>query len=104
MTLLVGSSNYDPEQEFEAIRSLLSQGADGLLLIGAARPEKTQAFLTQHAVPHVLAWCCPKTGHSPSVGFDNQKSGYDITAHVLAHGHRKLAVICGLREDLRHAP
>ncbi|MDA7744043.1 LacI family DNA-binding transcriptional regulator [bacterium] len=98
VTLLVGSSNYDPDQEFDAIRSLLSQGADGLLLIGAARPEKTQAFLTQHAVPHVLAWCCPKTGHSPSVGFDNQKSGHDITAHVLAHGHRKLAVICGLRE------
>jgi LacI family transcriptional regulator len=45
-----------------------------------------------------LAWCCPKTGQSPSVGFDNQKSGHDITAHVLAHGHRKLAVICGLRE------
>ena len=29
VTLLVGSSNYDPNQEFEQIRALLSQGADG---------------------------------------------------------------------------
>ena len=55
MTLLVGSSNYDPAQEFEQIRSLLSQGADGLLLIGQARPQPTHNFLAQHSVPPVFA-------------------------------------------------
>ncbi len=98
VTLLVGSSNYDPAQEFTQIQSLLSQGADGLLLIGEARPEKTRNFLAQHSVPHVLAWCFPKTGGSHAVGFDNQKSGYAIAEHVIAHGHRKLSVIAGLRD------
>ena len=98
VTLLVGSSNYDPAQEFEQIRSLLSQGADGLLLIGQARPKKTHDFLAQHSVPHVLAWCFPKsTGHH-AVGFDNQKSGRAIAEHVISYGHRKLGVIAGLRD------
>jgi LacI family transcriptional regulator len=97
VTLLVGSSNYDPAQEFEQIRSLLSQGADGLLLIGGARPEKTRKFLTQHSVPHILAWCYSETVDVPSVGFDNQKSGRSIAEHVISHGHRNLAVISGLR-------
>jgi LacI family transcriptional regulator len=45
-----------------------------------------------------LAWCFPKTGGSHAVGFDNQKSGYAIAEHVIAHGHRKLSVIAGLRD------
>ena len=45
VTLLVASSGYDPEREFRQIRTLISQGADGLLLIGHARLDSTYAFL-----------------------------------------------------------
>ena len=98
VTLLVGSSNYNASQEYDQIRSLLSQGADGLLLIGKDRPKKTLDFLEKHSVPHVLAWCFGKNISSPVVGFDNQKAAQKIANHVIALGHRKLAIIAGLRE------
>ena len=98
VTLLVGSSNYNATQEYDQIRSLLSQGADGLLLIGKDRPKNTQDFLERNSVPHVLAWCFEEHMSSLTVGFDNRKSGQKITKHVIEHGHQKLAVIAGLRE------
>lgn len=97
VTLLVGSSNYDPNQEFEQIRALLSQGADGLMLIGEERPTKTRKFLDQHSIPHVLAWCYSDASASAVVGFDNRKSGRAIAEHVINQGHTKLAVIAGIR-------
>ena len=97
VTLLVGSSNYDPSQEFEQIQSLLSQGADGLLLIGQDRPQKTQDFLRKHAIPHVLAWCFSTDISCSSVGFDNRKSAKKIAEHVISYGHQKLAIIAGLK-------
>lgn len=97
VTLLVGSSNYDADQEFRQIRSILSQGADGLLLIGEERPQKTKDFLAQHSVPHVLAWCFRDGMTSPSVGFDNCKAAAQMARHVMDHGHQKLAVVAGIR-------
>ncbi len=38
-TLLVASSSYDPKVEEEQIRTLVSRGVDGLLLIGHDRSE-----------------------------------------------------------------
>ncbi|MFQ3188097.1 MAG: LacI family transcriptional regulator, partial [Gammaproteobacteria bacterium] len=56
VTLLIASSGYDPERELEQIRSLISQGADGLLLIGHARPENTYDFLQLRQIPYVVTW------------------------------------------------
>jgi LacI family transcriptional regulator len=39
VTWLIASFGYDPEREFHQIKSLLANGAGGLLLIGNERPE-----------------------------------------------------------------
>ena len=44
-TLLVASTGYDPEREFEQIKKLVARGSDGLLLIGWERSEKVFNFL-----------------------------------------------------------
>ncbi len=96
--LLVASSGYDPEREAEQVRALVTQGADGLLLIGAARPQSTYDFLRARHVPYVIAWNHrPDTDHC-YVGFSNREAARALTNHVLGYGHTRLAMIAGLTQ------
>ncbi len=92
-TLLVSSSAYQPELEEAQIRTLVSRGADGLLLIGADRDPEVYEFLRQRGVPAVLAWTYAPAGPIPSVGFDNQMAMQALADTVLDAGHRDIAMI-----------
>ena len=55
VTLLVASSGYDPMREQEQVRGLLGRGVDGIMLIGAARPDATHELMRSRGVPFVQA-------------------------------------------------
>jgi LacI family transcriptional regulator len=93
VTLLVASSGYDPERELQQIRTLISQGADGLLLIGHARPEKTYDFLHRRQIPFVVTWNYRADSSSFNVGFDNRKAATQIAQQVLKFEHKRIAII-----------
>jgi LacI family transcriptional regulator len=97
-TLLVASSAYRPEVEHEQIRSLVSRGADALLLIGYDRDPKIYDFLAQRNIPVLVAWAFSKEHDVPSIGFDNRQSMHGLTQKVLALGHRDIAVISAVTE------
>jgi len=104
-TLLVASSGYDAESEFQQIESLTANGADGLLLIGASRPERSIEFLQRRKIPFVLSWCSSQQilneGNTPMspmplvAGFDNAEASYLLTREILNKGHRNIAMIAG---------
>lgn len=95
ITLLVASSGYDPEREARQIRSIVSRGADALLLIGSDRPQTTYDFLRQRSIPFVLTWTTLPEQQYPFVGFDNAAAAGDLTRQVLSWGHRSIAMIAG---------
>ncbi|MFP1631157.1 LacI family DNA-binding transcriptional regulator [Zhengella sp. ZM62] len=95
VTLLVASSGYDPEQEALQVRTLIGRGADGLLLIGAARPASTYELLKRRDMPFVLAWNLGASD-DPFVGFDNADAAAQMTRKVLEMGHRDIAMIAGV--------
>ncbi|MBP0618151.1 LacI family DNA-binding transcriptional regulator [Jiella mangrovi] len=95
VNLLVASSGYDAEREAAQIRALVGRGADGILLIGTARPEKTRAFLKRFATPCVIAWSIGGPG-DVYVGFDNVAAARAIAERVIAFGHRRIAMISGI--------
>ena len=97
-TLLVSSSSYDPDIEEEQIRTLASRGADGILLIGYRRSERTYDYLRQRNVPFLLAWAFAANNSLPAIGFDNRASMYRLCDAVLAERHRKFGVISGIVE------
>lgn len=99
VTLLVASSGYDAGHELSQIRSLLTHGADGLLLIGSSRLKETNDFLTLRQIPYVVSWCYKPGSKVLYAGFDNQKSAYLMTMEVLRLGHRKLAMIAGIAKE-----
>ena len=93
VTMLVASSNYQPEREAEQIRTLVARGADGLLLIGHQRDPSLYEFLETQGVPALVAWVHDEGADRPSVGFDNQAAMTMLTREVLAAGHQRIAMI-----------
>ncbi|MEO0750592.1 MAG: LacI family DNA-binding transcriptional regulator [Pseudomonadota bacterium] len=98
-TLLVASSSYQPALEAEQIRALVARGADGLMLIGHQRDPEIYAFLDRRQVPVLVAWAYDPSQPKPSVGFDNRAAMRAMAAEVVAHGHRRIAVISARQAD-----
>lgn len=98
VTLLVATTGFDPAQELRQIKSLVGQGADGLLLIGNERLDATWDFIDKRRVAHVVAWCNETKGDHLFVGFDNAKAAGDAARRVMELGHRRIAMICGMTE------
>ena len=95
VTLLIGTTGYDPENELRQIQSLIGHGAAGLLLIGNDRPKSTRDYLASRNTPHVICWAVHDDPTQNFVGFDNRAAAYDATQNVLAQGHRNIGIISG---------
>lgn len=95
-TLLVASSAYQADLEAEQIRTLIARGADGLLLIGHERDPSVYAYLERQPIQTLVAWSYLSDAALPSVGFDNHKAMFDITAEAIRLGHRRLAMISAI--------
>ena len=92
-TMLVASSSYDPAIEAEQIRTLISRGADGFLLIGHDRDPALYQLLAQQNVPALVAWTFAKEQPLCSVGFDNRAAMRTLAEQILSFGHKKLAFV-----------
>jgi LacI family transcriptional regulator len=92
-TLLVASSSYDPEIEEEQIRTLVSRGVDGLLLIGHDRSPEIIDFLEEKKIPTLVAWAHDPNARLPSVGFDNFAAMSKLAVHIIRLGHRRIGMI-----------
>jgi LacI family transcriptional regulator len=91
--LLVASHEMSPAAETEAVRTLLSRGAEGLILVGADRPRATSDLLRTSGVPAILTWC--GSAEFASVTVDNERAGHLAARHLLDLGHRRIGVITG---------
>ncbi|MGA9409325.1 MAG: LacI family DNA-binding transcriptional regulator [Roseobacter sp.] len=98
VTLLVATTGFDAAQEFQQIRSLVGQGADGLLLIGNERPQSTWDFIDKRRVAHVVTWCSSTRDGELCVGFDNEQAAGDAARRAMDMGHRRIAMICGITD------
>lgn len=92
-TLLLASSSYDPKQEEKQIRSLVSRGADGLLLIGTQRSDAIYSFLEDRQIPFVIAWSFDEHPKRSCVGFDNFAASYELAKRAIEFGHKKFGII-----------
>lgn len=91
--MLVASHEYEVSSETAAVAQLLSHGVDGLILVGATRPEATWRLIEAAQVPLVQLWCgAPK---HDCISVDNKLAGRLIATHLLELGHVDFGVLCG---------
>jgi len=92
-TLLLANSDYDLDVELDEVTRLLSQGVDGLVLIGGDhRPELT-ALVERKGIPTIEIWAL--TPAAACVGFDNAAQAAVLADHLLDLGHERIAIVAG---------
>lgn len=90
-TLLLASSNYDPEEELRQVKALASHGVAGILLVGTRRLPMAYDILASKNIPYVHSWVLSDRG--PCVGFDNEAVGRTVAKYLLDLGHTRFGVI-----------
>jgi len=96
IALLVASLDEEPDRERLLVADLVSRRVDGLVIMPATdRQEYLEAEL-RAGLPTVFVDRLPRGIDVDSVTVDNRQGGYDAAQHLLAQGHRRLAVLSDL--------
>lgn len=96
-TLLLASGGYDLDGELREVSRLLARGVDGLLLIGDNHRPGLFEQTARLAIPVVQAFTLSDT--QACVGFDNVAVARRAAGYLLDLGHRRVAVVTGIRKD-----
>jgi len=94
-TLLLASNNYSLEEEYREVKSLLSKGLDGLVLIGNLHSVQLYELLASEKIPFVNLWTWQAQSQYSCIGFNNRSAAKVIASHLFALGHRKVGVVTG---------
>lgn len=97
-TLLLANSGYSLDEELREVKSLLSRGIDGIVLVGEMHHPKVYEAIEQQKIPYVNLWTYNPTSKYSCIGFDHIKAGKQLAQHLLDLGHTKFGIISGFQE------
>jgi LacI family gluconate utilization system Gnt-I transcriptional repressor len=91
--LIVGSNNYDLDEEESLVRAFLASQVEGMILTGAYRSDGTAKLLERANVPVVETWSLLGKPSSGSVGFSNFDAAYAMVEHLQERGYREIGFV-----------
>jgi LacI family transcriptional regulator len=94
-SLVLASSEEDPDLERIEIDNLLARQMDALLVASSLPSPAYFRRIELHRVPYVLIDRCFEGHAAHFVGVDDRAAGYLATRHLIARGYRRLAHIRG---------
>ncbi|TFL17835.1 LacI family DNA-binding transcriptional regulator [Jannaschia formosa] len=92
-TLLLASHGYDLGREYQILRKFLEHRVDGVALIGLDHTEDSFALLASQRTPAIAVWNHDPASRLPSVGARNAEAGAVAARHLVALGHRRVALL-----------
>lgn len=95
--LVLASAGYDLDNELREAARMIERGIDGLLLIGDLHRPALFQQTARLSIPVVQAFTLSET--RPCVGFDNAGAASRAADHLLDLGHRRIAVVTGIRRE-----
>jgi LacI family transcriptional regulator len=97
--LLLATSNWSLETEYEQCIDLIRGGAEGIMLEGGLHRAALYEALQRRGIPYVHTSTYKPQGEHPSIGFDNIEIGARAARHLLDLGHVDIGVIAGRLTD-----
>ena len=98
--VLVLNSRYDADDEERAIRTLLGQHPEAMIVTGIDQTPQSCSLLANSGIPVVQTM---EIGENPidiNIGMDHSATGYAATSYLLQLGHRNVGLLVA-REDAR---
>lgn len=96
--VLLGVSEFSPDEERRMIRHLVERRVDGLILTGGGRDPGIYRLIDRHGIPCVVTWRLDSAASLPCVSFDNYAASRTAMSHLIELGHRRIGLICGRSE------
>lgn len=95
-TILVIDTNYDPEKEEEAIKTLLGKQVDGMIVVLGRDNAEYLSLLDDWNIPVVfLDKKAEGKKNADAVLVNNKEGSKRLIEHVLSLGHRRIGIIAG---------
>ncbi len=93
--VLLTSSHSNLKELDEALLSLVNGKVDGLIIMNPTLRTSYVETRLLKKMPVVLLNCCGDIQNADVILIDNYTGAYNLTKHLIKHGHRKIAVITG---------
>lgn len=93
VALFASSLDDDPDREERAVHAFLRRRVDGLILMTASPHQDYLATTLDRGVPTVFVDRLPTGFDVDTVVSDNRTGARLATAHLIAHGHRRIALL-----------
>ncbi|SDB87916.1 LacI family DNA-binding transcriptional regulator [Acinetobacter boissieri] len=95
-SLLVATTEYDPQSELEVLENMLRQRVDGLILtVANAQQSDCLNKIKQESIPTVLTHNPVENTDFITISIDNYAAMYDATQRLIQYGHNNIAMITG---------
>lgn len=95
--LLVSNTSENPDNQEQALKSLLAGSVNGLILALTGFPSERLPLIKKKGLPVVLVDRNEPQIGFPFVGVNNEKGAYEAVRHLFSDGHTRLGLILGLR-------
>jgi len=97
--LLIGSTNYDPKQEYALCQNFLVQQVAGIIMMGETHLPDCVELLNREHTPFVNTGTYSPDSKEYCVGFDNAAAAAKATQYLVSLGHVEFAMIAGITEN-----
>jgi LacI family transcriptional regulator len=94
--LLIANTNYSAELESQIIHKLVENRVDGVIFTGYRRDAALYELLRHYRIPFVVTWSTSPDPAIPAISFDNRAGAAAATEALIALGHRRIGLICGM--------
>ncbi len=94
-SLIVATTDDDPEKEARKARELVDVGVEGFFVTGVTHSDALYDLLRRTRVPALAISYYDEDYQLPTVGYDNRLAAEIACAHLKDLGHKRIAVIHG---------
>lgn len=99
LSLVVATTNGDPETEAAKAANLVDCGAEGLVVSGVTRADGFLALAERTQIPVIATSFYDAAYRFPTIGYDNGSVSAIALDHLLGLGHSRIAVLHGPRRN-----
>ncbi len=93
--VVVVNSRYSEDEEEKAIRTLLGQHVEAIIVVGVDHTPMARKLLQQSRIPVIETFELTDTPININIGLSQSKAGHGATQFLIDQGHRKIGFIVG---------
>jgi len=98
--VIVVNSRYSMEEEENAVRTLLGQRVEAVIVVGVDHSPLTRRLLQQSRIPVIETFQISPNPIGINIGLDHREAGADATRFLIGRGFRRVGFLLG-QHDMR---